>query len=71
MLQNVAFILIGIGILVLIGWAARGFFMAAEISLFIRIVVGVIAVAGIALLGIAIKDRIAQAKKNDFKEVEK
>ena len=70
-MQNVAFILIGIGVLALVGWAARGFFMAAEISLFIRIVVGVIAVAGVALLGIAIKDRIAQAKKDDFKEVEK
>ena len=70
-MQNAIFIIIGLSILAFIGWAARGFFMAAEISLFIRIVVGVVTVAGIMLLGIVIKDRIAQAKKEDFKEVEK
>jgi len=70
-MQNAALIFIGIGVLALVGWAARGFFMSAEISLFIRIVVGVVAVAGVALLGIAIRDRIAQAKSEDFKEVER
>ena len=70
-MQNTLFIIIGLGILALIGWAARGFFMAAEISIFIRIVVGVITVAVVALLGIVMKQRIAQAKEEDFKEVEK
>ncbi len=70
-MQNVAFIVIGIGILVLIGWLARGFFMAAEISLFVRIVVGIVAAAVVMLFGIVIRDRIAQAKKEDFKEVDK
>jgi hypothetical protein len=70
-MQNALFIIIGLGILALIGWAARGFFMAAEISIFIRIVVGVVTVAVVALLGIVIKQRIAQAKGEDFKEVEK
>jgi len=70
-MQNALFIIIGLAILAFIGWVARGFFMAAEISLFVRIVVGVVAVAGVALLGIVIRDRIAQSKKDDFKEVEK
>ncbi len=70
-MQNVAFILIGLGILVLIGWLARGFFMAAEISLFVRVVVGIVAAAVVMLFGIVIRDRIAQAKKDDFKEVDK
>jgi len=70
-MQNALFIIIGLAILVLIGWLAKGFFMAADISIFVRIVVGIVAVAGVALTGIAIKDRIAQAKKEDFKEVEK
>ena len=70
-MQNALFIIIGLGILALIGWVARGFFMAAEISIFIRIVVGVITVAVVALLGIVMKQRIAQAKEEDFKEVEK
>ncbi len=70
-MQNALFIIIGLGILALIGWAARGFFMAAEIAIFIRIVVGVVAVALITLLGIVIKQRIAQAKKEDLKGVDK
>ncbi len=54
-----------------IGWGFRGFFMAAEISLFIRVIVGLVAVAGVTLLGIAIRDRIAQAKKEDLKGVDR
>ncbi len=70
-MQNAAFIVIGLGILALSGWLARGFFMADEISLWIRIVVGVVSVAFVVLLGIVIKDRIVASKKEDFKEVDK
>ena len=65
-MQNVAFTVIGLGILALVGWLARGFF-----TLFVRIVVGVVAVAVVVLLGIVIRDRITEAKKGDFKEVDK
>jgi len=71
MWQNVAFILIGIGILVLIGWGVKGFFMASEIPLLIRIAVGAIGAGVLVLIGVAIKDRLANAKKEDFKEVER
>ena len=71
MWQNAAFILIGIGILVLIGWAVQGFFMASDIPLLIRIAVGVIGVGVLVLIGVAIKDRLKKAKTEDFKEVEK
>ena len=70
-MQNVAFILIGLGILVLIGWAVKGFFMAADIPLLIRIAVGAIGVGTLVLIGIAIKDRLKKAKTDEFKEVEK
>ena len=69
-MQNAAFIVIGLGILALSGWLAGGFFMTDEISLWIRIVVGVVSVAFVVLLGIVIRDRITQAKKDDFKEVD-
>ena len=69
-MQKLAFILIGLGLLVLIGWLAKDFFMADEISVFIRIVVGIIAAAVLMLFGIAIKDRIAQSKKDDFEGVD-
>ena len=70
-MQNTAFILIGIGILALIGWAMQVFFTASDIHILIRIAVGAIVVGVLVLIGVAIKDRLAQAKKEDFKEVEK
>ena len=71
MWQNIAFILIGLGVLVLIGWSVKVFFMASDIPLFIRIAVGAIGAGILVLLGVAIKDRLARAKKDDFKEVER
>ena len=71
MMQNAIFIIIGLAVLAFIGWAAKGFFTAAEIPLWVRVIVGVVAVAVVTLLGIAIRDRISQAKKEDFKEVNK
>ncbi len=70
-MQNIAFILIGLGILVLIGWGVQGFFTASDIPLLIRIAVGAISVGILVLIGVAIKDRLAKAKSEDFKEVEK
>ena len=70
-MQNIAFILIGLGILVLIGWAVQGFFMAGEIPVLIRIAVGAIGVGVLVLIGLAIKDRLKKAKTEDFKGVEK
>ena len=71
MWQNVAFILIGIGILVLIGWSVQGFFTSSDIPILIRIAVGIIGVGVLVLIGLAIKDRLKKAKTDDFKEVEK
>ena len=70
-MQNAALILIGIGILVLIGWGVKGFFMAADIPLLIRIAVGVISAGILVLIGVAIRDRVIKAKTEKFKGVEK
>ena len=70
-MQNAAFILIGIGVLILIGWGVKGFFMAADIPLLIRIAVGAIGVGVLVLIGVAIKDRLTKGKKEDFKEVDR
>ena len=70
-MQNAAFILIGIGVLILIGWAVKGFFMDTDIPLLIRIAVGAIGAGILVLIGVAIKDRLTKAKKEDFKEIEK
>jgi len=71
MWQNVAFILIGLGILALIGWSVKVFFMDSDIPLLIRIAVGAIGAGVLVLIGIAIKDRLKKAKTEDFKEVER
>ena len=70
-MQNIAFILIGVGILALIGWSVKVFFMAGDIPLLIRIAIGAIGVGVLVLIGVAIKDRLTKAKTEDFKEVEK
>jgi hypothetical protein len=71
MWQKVAFILIGLGVLVLIGWWVKVFFLASDIPLLIRIAVGAIATGILVILVIAIKDRIAKAKTEDFEGVDK
>ena len=71
MWQNIAFALIGLGILILIGWSAKVFFMADDIPLLIRIASGIVGVGALVLIGVVIKDRRAKAKTENFKEVEK
>ena len=71
MWQNIALILMGLGMLALIGWAAGAFFINSEIPLVVRIAVGAIGAGILILIGIAIKDRIKKAKSEDFKEVER
>ena len=44
MWQNIAFALIGLGILILIGWSAKVFFMADDIPLLVRIASGIVGV---------------------------
>ena len=69
MWQNIGFILIGLGVLALIGWAVQGFFMSSDIPVLIRVAVGVMGVGVLILIGVAIKDRIKKAKDEDFKGV--
>ncbi len=68
-MQKAAFILICLGILVLIGWSVKGFFMADDISLLVKIATGAVGVGVLILIGVAIKDRLRRAKTDEFKEV--
>ena len=60
MWQKVAFALIGIGILVLIGWSVKGFFMAGEIPLTLKIAVGAVGLGVLILLGVVIRDQLTK-----------
>ncbi len=66
-MQKAAFILIGIGILVLIGWSVKGFFMDSDISLLIKIAVGAVGVGVLILSGVAIKDRL-KSRQSHFRK---
>ena len=70
MLQKLAYVLIALGGLGLIGWAVRDFFVSSEVPLLVRIAAGAIAAGFLLLLGIVIKDRLAKRKKEDFKGVD-
>ncbi len=70
MWQNIALFLMGIGLLVLIGWSVQAFFMSSEIPLLVRVAVGAVGLGILILIGVAIRDRL-KAKKEDFKGVEK
>ena len=69
MSQKIGFSLVGIGLLVLIGWSVQAFFLESEIPLFLRVAVGAIGAGLLTLLGSVVKDRLAAAKDEDFKEV--
>ena len=71
MWQNAAFILIGLGVLALIGWAVEGFFTSSDIPILIRIAVGVMGIGVLILIGVAIKDRLRGKKDKDIEGVER
>jgi len=71
MWQKVALILMGLGMLVLIGWSVQAFFMSSEIPLLVRIAVGAVGAGILILIGLAIRDRMKKAKDEDFMGVER
>ena len=68
-MQNAAFILIGLGIMVIIGWVFRGFFMSEEVPVLLRAAVGTIGASILVLIGVAVKERVTKARHEDYKEV--
>jgi hypothetical protein len=71
MWQNIAYILMGLGILALIGWGVQGFFLSDETPLLIKIAAGAIGLGVLILLGVVIRERLKKAKNEDFKGVER
>jgi hypothetical protein len=71
MLEYVALVLIGAGILGLIGWGAGAFFADPAIHLGLRVLAGIAAVGFVLLLGYVGWDRIQKARREpkEIKEV--
>ena len=70
-MQVVAFSLIFIGVIALVGWASAQFFTSPEVALWLRIVVGCIGLGFFILLAKVILDRLRQSRDEDFKGVDK
>ena len=70
-MQSLGIIILGIAILVLLGYFCRSFFIDADIHLALRIGVGVIGGGVLFLVIKAIRGRLARIKAEKFKEVEK
>jgi len=70
-MQSLGIIIIGIAILVLLGYFCRSFFIDADIHLALRIGVGVIGGGVLFLVIKAIRGILARIKAEKFKEVEK
>jgi len=69
-MQKLAWILIGISFVGLMGWGAYAFFSDSEVPVMIKIALGAIGAGVLILLGIAIKDRLTKSKSDEFKGVD-
>ena len=70
-MPSLGIIVVGIAILVLLGWGCRGFFVNPDVHLALRIVVGAIGGGVLFLVIRTIRYRLARAKADKVKEVEK
>ena len=69
MAHKIAFGLILLGSVVLLGYAAYGLFSASDIDLGVKLAIGAVALGFLILFGVVLVQRIRAAKKEDFKEV--
>ena len=70
MIQKLAWILIAISVVGLVGWGVYAFFADSEVPLMVKIALGSIGAGALILLGVAIKDRLTKSEPNEFKEVD-
>ena len=68
MLEKLGFILVGAGILGLVGYSMRGFFMTPDIPVGLRILAG-IAIVGIVVLLVYVSWDRYQAYRKESKEI--
>jgi len=66
--NDIAVIILGTAILVLMGWGLRGFFADPQIHLALRVVVGAVGGGILALVIKLVKDRIDRARAGGDKE---
>ena len=70
-MQRIAFVLMGVGVMIIIGYFVRGFFLSSSLPLALRVAVGAIGGGIIIVLISVIRERYKAAKEEDFKEVDK
>ncbi len=70
-MQRAAYLLIGAGALVLIGWSVKGFFLSDQIPILVRVAAGAVAIGALILVGLVVRDRLSESRDDDFKEVQR
>jgi undecaprenyl pyrophosphate phosphatase UppP len=71
-MQRIAFGLIGIGVLVIIGYLVRGFFTSPFIPLAFKVAAVAIVLGFVLLISSVIRERYQSAKKEeDLKEIKR
>ncbi|MFW6150850.1 MAG: hypothetical protein ACOC6A_04880 [Chloroflexota bacterium] len=71
MAHNIAFVLIGLGVLAFLAWVAQGFFASGDIPLLVKIAAGAILLGVLVLVGAVAKNRASRARSDRYKEVER
>jgi len=69
-MQKLAWILIGVSFLGLMGWGVYAFLADESIPLLMKIAIGAIGIGVLILFGVAIRDRFNKSKTDQFKEVD-
>ena len=68
-MQKLAWFLIGVSFVGLMGWGIYAFFAEDEVSMITKIAIGALGVGFLILLGIALRDRLSK-KEDEFKDVD-
>jgi hypothetical protein len=70
MWQYIAYLMIAIGALVLVGWGIYTLFSSDEIHVLFKVAAGVIGLGALILVGVAVGDRITKTRNEDFRGIE-
>lgn len=71
MMHKLAYVLIGIGALVLVIWGVKEFLTDPGVDLLIRIAVAAVGLGLLILIGMVARDRIRASKNDKFKGVQR
>ncbi len=70
-MQKIAYVLIGVGAVVLVVWGVKEFLADPTVDPLIRIAIGAVGLGLLLLLAIVIRDRVRASRNDRFKGVQR